>query len=43
MILAFVGNWSRWYCVLHYLHGFGPLESALYGLWLARGRIGKSL
>ena len=37
MILTFIGDWNRWYCVLHYLQGFGPLEAAAYGLWLARG------
>lgn len=37
LILTFIGNWNRWYCVLHYHRGFGPLESVLYGLWLARG------
>jgi hypothetical protein len=37
MILIFIGNWNQWYCVLHYHRGLGPLESALYALWLARG------
>jgi hypothetical protein len=37
LIFTFIGNWNRWFCVLHYHHGLGPLESALYGLWLARG------
>ena len=37
MILIFTGKWNRWYRVLRYGHGFGLLDSVLYGLWLARG------
>lgn len=36
-ILSFVRKWNQWYRVLRYRNGLGRLDSARYGLWLARG------
>ena len=34
--LTFIRHWNKWYRLLRYRHGFGPLDSTRYGLWLAR-------
>jgi hypothetical protein len=37
VILRFAGKWVRWYRVLRYAKAFSLVDSARYGLWLARG------
>jgi hypothetical protein len=34
-VLIFLRKWNKWYCVLRYRKGFGLLDSARYGFWLA--------
>jgi hypothetical protein len=36
-ILNFAGKWSKWYRVLRHRKGFGRIDSARFGLWLAQG------
>jgi hypothetical protein len=38
VLLIFASKWNKWYRVLRYGKGFGLLDSARYGLWLARGQ-----
>ena len=35
LVLKFIRKWNKWYRVLRYRKGFGPLDSVRYGLWLA--------
>jgi hypothetical protein len=37
-VLNFTANWNKWYRVLRYRKGFGPLDSLRFGLWLARAK-----
>jgi hypothetical protein len=34
-VFIFLHKWNQWYRVLRHRKGFGPLDSARYGLWLA--------
>jgi hypothetical protein len=35
LVFIFLRRWNGWYRVLRYRNGFGLLDSARYGLWLA--------
>jgi hypothetical protein len=37
LVFIFLRRWNKWYRVLRYRNGFGLLDSARYGLWLAHG------
>jgi len=36
-VLIFMANWRKWQRVLRCRKGFGLIDSARFGLWLARG------
>ena len=35
LVFIFLRKWNKWYCVLRYRKGFGLLDSARFGFWLA--------
>jgi len=35
LVLKFIRKWNKWYHVQRYRKGFGLLDSARYGFWLA--------
>ena len=36
-VLIFMANWRKWQRLLRSRKGFGLIDSARFGLWLARG------